>query len=76
MWSVFLSIVMGPWADSYRALETTFTKMGSYYQRISSLQRKRPDKKRESMSDYDHSYYTMASFADDHVDHAAKHLFA
>ncbi|KAI9707446.1 MAG: hypothetical protein M1836_000407 [Candelina mexicana] len=26
--------------------------------------------------DYDHSYYTMASFADDHVNHAAKHLFA
>jgi len=26
--------------------------------------------------DYDHSYYTMASFADDHIDHAAKHLFA
>ena len=25
--------------------------------------------------DYDHSYYTMASFADDHIDHAAKHLF-
>ncbi|KAF7846088.1 hypothetical protein BT93_L5273 [Corymbia citriodora subsp. variegata] len=24
--------------------------------------------------DYDHSYFTMASFADDHVDHAAKHL--
>ena len=24
--------------------------------------------------DYDHSYYTMASFADDHVEHAAKHL--
>jgi len=23
---------------------------------------------------YDHSYYFMASFADDHVDHAAKHL--
>ena len=26
--------------------------------------------------DYDHSYYTMATFADDHVDHAAKFLFA
>lgn len=26
--------------------------------------------------DYDHSYYTMASFADEHVDHAAKFLFA
>ncbi len=26
--------------------------------------------------DYDHSYFTMASFADDHVQHAAKHLFA
>lgn len=25
--------------------------------------------------DYDHSYFTVASFADDHVDHAAKHLF-
>lgn len=25
--------------------------------------------------EYDHSYYFMASFADDHVDHAAKHLF-
>lgn len=24
---------------------------------------------------YDHSYYFMASFADDHVDHAAKYLF-
>lgn len=24
--------------------------------------------------DYDHSYYFMASFADDHVDHAAKYL--
>ncbi|OJJ80688.1 S-formylglutathione hydrolase [Aspergillus glaucus CBS 516.65] len=26
--------------------------------------------------DYDHSYYTMASFADDHVEHAAKFLAA
>lgn len=26
--------------------------------------------------DYDHSYYTMATFADDHVEHAAKYLFA
>lgn len=26
--------------------------------------------------DYDHSYYTMSSFADDHVEHAAKYLFA
>ncbi|KAJ5564071.1 hypothetical protein N7513_000313 [Penicillium frequentans] len=26
--------------------------------------------------DYDHSYYTMASFADDHIDHAAKYLLA
>jgi len=26
--------------------------------------------------DYDHSYYFMASFADEHVKHAAKHLFA
>lgn len=26
--------------------------------------------------DYDHSYFTMATFADDHVDHAAKYLFA
>jgi S-formylglutathione hydrolase FrmB len=26
--------------------------------------------------DYDHSYYTMASFADDHIEHAAKYLFA
>jgi len=26
--------------------------------------------------DYDHSYYFMASFADDHVAHAAKHLGA
>ncbi|KIV90506.1 S-formylglutathione hydrolase [Exophiala mesophila] len=26
--------------------------------------------------DYDHSYYTMATFSDDHIDHAAKHLFA
>lgn len=25
--------------------------------------------------DYDHSYFTMATFADDHVEHAAKHLF-
>jgi len=24
--------------------------------------------------DYDHSYFTMASFADDHMDHAAKYL--
>jgi len=26
--------------------------------------------------DYDHSYFTMASFADDHVEFAAKHLGA
>ncbi|KIV85658.1 S-formylglutathione hydrolase [Exophiala sideris] len=26
--------------------------------------------------DYDHSYYTMASFSDDHIDHASKYLFA
>ncbi|KZF25067.1 S-formylglutathione hydrol [Xylona heveae TC161] len=26
--------------------------------------------------DYDHSYYFMASFADEHVNHAAKYLFA
>ena len=26
--------------------------------------------------DYDHSYYTMSTFADDHVDHAAKYLLA
>ncbi|KAI5306737.1 hypothetical protein KEM56_007363 [Ascosphaera pollenicola] len=25
---------------------------------------------------YDHSYYTMATFADDHIEHAAKYLFA
>lgn len=25
--------------------------------------------------DYDHSYYFMASFADKHVEHAAKYLF-
>ncbi|KAI9886713.1 MAG: hypothetical protein M1823_001489 [Watsoniomyces obsoletus] len=25
--------------------------------------------------DYDHSYYFIASFADDHIDHAAKYLF-
>ena len=25
---------------------------------------------------YDHSYFTMASFADDHVSHAAKYLVA
>ncbi|KAL5051157.1 hypothetical protein BDW71DRAFT_83605 [Aspergillus fruticulosus] len=25
--------------------------------------------------DYDHSYYTMATFADEHVEHAAKYLF-
>ena len=25
---------------------------------------------------YDHSYFTMATFADDHVDHAAKYLLA
>ena len=24
---------------------------------------------------YDHSYFTMATFSDDHIDHAAKHLF-
>ncbi|KAL2014577.1 hypothetical protein VTN00DRAFT_2102 [Thermoascus crustaceus] len=26
--------------------------------------------------DYDHSYYTMATFSDDHIEHAAKYLFA
>ncbi|EXJ87052.1 S-formylglutathione hydrolase [Capronia epimyces CBS 606.96] len=26
--------------------------------------------------EYDHSYYTMASFSDDHISHAAKYLFA
>lgn len=26
--------------------------------------------------DYDHSYYFMATFADEHVEWAAKHLFA
>ncbi|EED17023.1 esterase, putative [Talaromyces stipitatus ATCC 10500] len=26
-------------------------------------------------ADYDHSYYTMATFSDDHVEHAAKYLF-
>ncbi|PWY90720.1 putative esterase [Aspergillus heteromorphus CBS 117.55] len=26
--------------------------------------------------DYDHSYFTMATFADDHVEHAARFLFA
>ncbi|KAL2824027.1 Alpha/Beta hydrolase protein [Aspergillus cavernicola] len=26
--------------------------------------------------DYDHSYFTMATFSDDHVEHAAKYLFA
>ncbi|KAK2765483.1 hypothetical protein FQN54_008337 [Arachnomyces sp. PD_36] len=26
--------------------------------------------------DYDHSYYTMATFADDHIEHAAKYLLA
>ncbi|KAI1617834.1 S-formylglutathione hydrolase [Exophiala viscosa] len=26
--------------------------------------------------DYDHSYFTMASFSDDHIDHASKYLFA
>ncbi|KAG9792193.1 S-formylglutathione hydrolase [Exophiala dermatitidis] len=26
--------------------------------------------------DYDHSYYTMATFSDDHINHAAKYLFA
>ncbi|RMZ83496.1 hypothetical protein DV737_g1566, partial [Chaetothyriales sp. CBS 132003] len=25
--------------------------------------------------DHDHSYYTMATFADDHIEHAAKYLF-
>lgn len=25
--------------------------------------------------DYDHSYYTMASFSDDHIAHAAQYLF-
>ena len=25
---------------------------------------------------YDHSYFTMATFADDHVEHAAKYLFS
>lgn len=26
------------------------------------------------LQDYDHSYFFMASFSDDHVNHAAKHL--
>lgn len=26
--------------------------------------------------DYDHSYYFISTFADDHVEHAAKYLFA
>ncbi|MCJ1376127.1 hypothetical protein MMC20_007367 [Loxospora ochrophaea] len=26
-------------------------------------------------TDHDHSYFTIASFADDHINHAAKHLF-
>lgn len=26
--------------------------------------------------DYDHSYYMMATFSDDHIEHAAKYLFA
>ena len=26
--------------------------------------------------DYDHSYFTMATFGEDHVRHAAKYLFA
>ncbi|EAS33689.3 S-formylglutathione hydrolase [Coccidioides immitis RS] len=26
--------------------------------------------------DYDHSYYTMATFSDDHIEHAAKYLLA
>ncbi|KAF3484016.1 S-formylglutathione hydrolase [Arthroderma uncinatum] len=26
--------------------------------------------------DYDHSYFTIATFANDHIEHAAKHLFA
>jgi len=26
--------------------------------------------------DYDHSYYFISSFADDHVEHAAKYLFS
>lgn len=28
----------------------------------------------QSNQGYDHSYFFMASFAKDHVDHAAKHL--
>lgn len=28
----------------------------------------------KSEQDYDHSYYFMASFSDEHVDHAAKYL--
>ncbi|EGC46114.1 esterase [Histoplasma capsulatum var. duboisii H88] len=27
-------------------------------------------------ADYDHSYYTIATFSDDHIEHAAKYLFA
>ena len=26
--------------------------------------------------DYDHSYYTIATFSEDHIEHAAKYLFA
>jgi S-formylglutathione hydrolase len=25
--------------------------------------------------DYDHSYYTIATFSDDHIEHASKYLF-
>jgi S-formylglutathione hydrolase FrmB len=28
----------------------------------------------ELMQDYDHSYYFISSFAEDHVSHAAKYL--
>lgn len=26
--------------------------------------------------EYDHSYYTMATFSEDHIEHAAKYLFS
>lgn len=36
----------------------------------------RPDVTVRYQPGYDHSYFTMATFADDHVDHAARYLFA
>jgi S-formylglutathione hydrolase len=34
------------------------------------------DIKLRMQPDYDHSYYFIATFAEDHVEHAAKYLFS